>query len=72
MFIDPPFEANQFDAALAAAAPVVVPGGYVYLEADRPFDDAAVAALGLRVHRQARAGAVHFHLLQRLPGPDAA
>ena len=72
VFIDPPFEANQFDAALAAAAPVVVPGGYLYLEADRPFDDAAVAPHGLRVHRQARAGAVHFHLLQRLPGPDAA
>ncbi len=72
VFVDPPFDANLFDSALAAAAPLVVPGGFVYLEADRPFDDAAVAPLGLSVHRQARAGAVHFHLLQRRTAPDDA
>jgi 16S rRNA (guanine966-N2)-methyltransferase len=42
-----------------------VPGGFVYLEADRTFDDAAVAPLNLRGHRHGRAGSVHFHLLQR-------
>jgi 16S rRNA (guanine(966)-N(2))-methyltransferase RsmD len=65
VFIDPPFEAGLFEPALAAAAPAVVPGGFVYLEADRAFDHAVLAPLGLRVHRHARAGSVHFHLLQR-------
>jgi len=65
VFIDPPFDAELFDNALAGAAPLVVPGGFIYLEADRAFDDAAVAALELRVHRHGRAGNVHFHLLQR-------
>jgi 16S rRNA (guanine966-N2)-methyltransferase len=65
VFIDPPFDADVFEAAVAAAAPLVVPGGFIYLEADRAFDDEAVAPLGLKVHRHARAGAVHYHLLQR-------
>jgi len=70
-FIDPPFDAALFEPAVAAAARLLVPGGFVYLEADRAFDDAAVAPLGLRVHRHARAGSVHFHLLQRLGAADA-
>ena len=65
VFIDPPFDAKLFEPALAAGSRLVVPGGFVYLEADRAFDDAAVMPLGLRVHRHGRAGAVHFHLLQR-------
>jgi len=65
VFVDPPFDQDLFAPAVAAAAPVVVPGGFVYLEADRPFDDVALAPLGLRVHRHGRAGAVHFHLLTR-------
>jgi 16S rRNA (guanine966-N2)-methyltransferase len=65
VFVDPPFEAQIFDAALAAAAPLAVADGWVYLEADRAFGPDAVAPLGLRLHRHARAGAVHFHLLQR-------
>lgn len=69
VFIDPPFDADLFLPALKAAVRVVVPGGFVYLEADRPFaDEAMLAELGLRLHRQGRAGAVHFHLLQRVPG----
>ena len=70
VFVDPPFDANLFDPALAAAAPLVVPGGFVYLEADRAFDNAAVVALGLQVHRHSKAGSVHFHLLQRQPLGD--
>lgn len=72
VFVDPPFDANLFETALAAAAPLVVPGGFVYLEADRAFDDTAVAPLGLKVYRHARAGAVHFHLLQRSEAADAS
>ncbi len=71
VFVDPPFDLDLFERALAAAAPVVVPGGFVYLEADRAFDDPAVAPHGLRVHRRSRAGAVHFHLLQRSEVPAA-
>jgi 16S rRNA (guanine966-N2)-methyltransferase len=70
-FIDPPFDAGLFEPAVAAAARLVVPGGFVYLEADSAFDDAALEALDLRVHRHARAGSVHFHLLQRGHAADA-
>ena len=65
VFIDPPFDALLFDASLRAAAPLVVDDGWLYLEADRAFGADELAAFGLRIHRQARAGAVHFHLLQR-------
>ena len=65
VFIDPPFDAQLWLPALAAAARVVVPEGYVYLEADRAFVPDELAPLGLTVRRHARAGAVHFHLLQR-------
>lgn len=69
VFIDPPFDADLFVPALKAAVRVVVPGGFIYLEADHPFaDEAMLAELGLRLHRQGRAGAVHFHLLQRVAG----
>ncbi len=66
VFIDPPFDAELTFPALAAAARVVVIGGFVYLEAMRAFDDAGLMTLGLKLHRHARAGAVHFHLLQRV------
>ena len=69
VFIDPPFDAGLFAPALAAAAPLLVDAGWLYLEADRPFEVAELAPLGLALHRQARAGAVHFHLLQRSPAP---
>jgi len=65
VFIDPPFDAQQFDAALKVAAPLVVPDGFVYLEADRAFDAGALAPLGLLPHRHLRAGTVHAHLLRR-------
>jgi len=64
VFIDPPFDAQLFDKALAAAARLVVPGGFVYLEADRAFGESQLAPLGLRLHRHLRAGTVHAHLLQ--------
>ncbi|WP_280154351.1 16S rRNA (guanine(966)-N(2))-methyltransferase RsmD [Piscinibacter sp. XHJ-5] len=65
ILLDPPFDQDLFEPALAAASRLVVAEGFIYLEADRPFDEGGVAPLGLRVHRHARAGAVHFHLLQR-------
>ena len=66
VFIDPPFDAELTLPALKAAARVAVADGFVYLEASRAFDDSALQPLGFRLHRHARAGAVHFHLLQRV------
>jgi 16S rRNA (guanine966-N2)-methyltransferase len=62
VLIDPPFDADVFEAALAAAAPAVAAGGYLYLEAPRAFDDAPA---GFTRHRHLRAGAVHAHLFVR-------
>jgi 16S rRNA (guanine966-N2)-methyltransferase len=62
VLIDPPFEADVFDAALAVAAPSVAEGGYLYLEAPRQFD---AAPTGLTLARHTRAGAVHANLFHR-------
>lgn len=72
IFLDPPFEADLFVPALVAAARCVPVGGWLYLEADRTYgdEDDAVRNAGLRLHRHGQAGAVHFHLFQRMA--DAA
>ena len=62
VLLDPPFDANLFDAALGAAAPVVCAGGFIYLEAPREF---AQAPPGFTRHRHLRAGEVHAHLFAR-------
>ncbi len=64
VFLDPPFEAAIFDAALAAAVPLVRPGGLAYLESDTAWPAPMLAAHDLRLLRHLRAGAVHAHLLQ--------
>ena len=66
VLLDPAFDADVFEAALAAAAPTVAPGGFIYLEAPRAFD---TAPAGFELHRHLRAGAVHAHLFARLPAP---
>lgn len=65
VFLDPPFDADLFDAALQAAAHAVAPAGYIYLEAPSAWNDDKLAPLGLALHRHMKAGAVHAHLLQR-------
>jgi 16S rRNA (guanine(966)-N(2))-methyltransferase RsmD len=65
VFLDPPFDAGLFDKALAAALPALAPDGFIYLEAPRAFDDAALAPHGLALVRHMKAGAVHGHLLRR-------
>ncbi len=74
VFLDPPFDSGLDDAALQAALRLVVPDGFIYLESDRPVDAAGVQAMGLRLHRQGRAGRVCFQLLQRQASvaPEAA
>ena len=67
VFLDPPFDANLFLPALQAAAAAMAPDGYVYLEAPQPWTDEQLSALGLAQHRHLKAGAVHAHLLRRVP-----
>ena len=68
VFLDPPFDKNVVEAALAAAAPTLAEGGRVYVEASRELQ---VAPAGLLRHRHLRAGAVHAHLFVRAPEPSA-
>ena len=67
VLLDPPFGLDLFATAVQVALPLLAPEGWIYLEADRPFDEAACAALGLTLHRHGRAGMVHYHLLKLHP-----
>ncbi len=68
VFLDPPFawRPEQTQTALLAARDALADDGLVYLEAPAAWLPDALAPLGLAVHRQGRAGAVHFQLLQHL------
>lgn len=66
VFLDPPFDAQLFDAAMQAAARATAPGGYVYLEAPSAWNEEQLAPLGLTLYRHLKAGAVHAHLLRRV------
>lgn len=63
VLLDPPFDSALFLPALQAARPTLSAAGWVYLEAPQRWSDDALAALGLRLHRYLKAGAVHAHLL---------
>jgi 16S rRNA (guanine(966)-N(2))-methyltransferase RsmD len=67
VFLDPPFESTFFEAAIKAAGQAISDSGFVYLEAPKPWTDAELSELGLKVHKFGKAGAVHFHLLVK-PG----
>ena len=68
VFLDPPFDATAlFVPALQAAAAALAPQGFIYLEAPSAWTQEQLAPLGLALHRHLRAGAVHAHLLQRVP-----
>ncbi|MDZ7813382.1 MAG: 16S rRNA (guanine(966)-N(2))-methyltransferase RsmD [Ideonella sp.] len=64
VLLDPPFAAGLALAAVTAAARLVVPNGFVYLEAGEAFSGPLPS--GLVVYRSARAGAVYSTLFQRL------
>jgi 16S rRNA (guanine(966)-N(2))-methyltransferase RsmD len=64
VFLDPPFEADLFDKALAAARPALAEDGMIYLEAPAPWESEALARHGLQGVRHMKAGAVHGHLLR--------
>ncbi len=65
VFIDPPFDAALVEPALGAAARLVVTGGFVYVESGAALELQACVSKGFVLHRQGRAGAVHFQLLRR-------
>jgi 16S rRNA (guanine966-N2)-methyltransferase len=62
VLLDPPFSAGLHEAAIEAATRLVVPGGWVYVEADRLLDPLVLAPQALLPHRHLRAGLVHAHL----------
>lgn len=60
ILLDPPFAADLFDQALAAAMPLLAEGGLIYVESPH----ALAAPAGFTSWRQGRAGAVHYQLLR--------
>jgi 16S rRNA (guanine966-N2)-methyltransferase len=64
VFLDPPFDADLFDKALAAARPALSEDGFVYLEAPGEWSGEALARHRLEPVRHMKAGAVHGHLLR--------
>jgi 16S rRNA (guanine(966)-N(2))-methyltransferase RsmD len=74
VFLDPPFDADLYAAALSAVRPLLARDALVYVESAQPMD-AAAAAAGLVPLRALRAGQVHGQLYGRagavpdLPAP---
>ncbi len=66
VFLDPPFDASLLAPAVEAAARIVVPHGFVYVESDHADARELPAAAGLATYREGRAGAVRFQLLRRV------
>jgi len=64
VLLDPPFGAGLQAPALAAAAPLLGPGGLLYLESPEALAPTEVP-FEFALSRQGRAGAVHYHLLRR-------
>ncbi len=59
VMLDPPFDSGWAADAAQAAAPLVVPGGFLYVESPAPLPSPPGA---LQVWRNLRAGAVHAQL----------
>lgn len=64
VFLDPPFRQEWLERLEPHLAQVLTPGGRVYVEAESPIESLA----GLRATKTARAGQVHYQLLE---GEDA-
>ena len=62
VFIDPPFDSQLAAQALPLATRLLAAHGLIYLESRLALP---APPEGWMLHRQARAGAVHFHLLRR-------
>ncbi len=66
IFIDPPFDFGLYLEAIRAAAGILSAQGAIYLEAPEAWRDEQLEGSGLRIIKQGKAGAVHFHLLSRV------
>ncbi len=71
IFLDPPFDGDLYEHALAAAARALAVTGSIYLEAPKAWTDAMLEPMGLVVHRHLKAGAVHAHVLRAVSAPVA-
>jgi 16S rRNA (guanine966-N2)-methyltransferase len=65
IFLDPPFGKGLAEALMPQVLPLLAPQAYVYLESDKPVDPQQAGLWGLDLVRQDKAGAVHYHLLQK-------
>jgi 16S rRNA (guanine966-N2)-methyltransferase len=68
VFVDPPFASGVLAPVLTKIPEVLLSGGLVYAESDRPIADVLADVPGVRweIAKQGKAGAVHFALL-RIP-----
>jgi 16S rRNA (guanine(966)-N(2))-methyltransferase RsmD len=65
IFLDPPFALEKlYLQAISAIQPVNAAWPAIYLEANRAWTDAELEALGWRVAKHSKVGAVHGHVLQ--------
>ena len=62
VLLDPPFDAGLLAPAVAAASPLLAPGGWLYVESGVP---PAPVPAGLLPVKALQAGAVHAQLLRR-------
>ncbi|MBI5890115.1 MAG: 16S rRNA (guanine(966)-N(2))-methyltransferase RsmD [Nitrosomonadales bacterium] len=62
VFLDPPFKSDYLPQLLPLLANSMTPGGLVYLESGAVFEPDAA----WKVLKRARAGAVHYQLLERV------
>ncbi|MEA3121750.1 MAG: rRNA (guanine966-N2)-methyltransferase [Paraburkholderia sp.] len=65
VFLDPPFDSGILPRVLALAMPLVTAQGFLYVESAEPIEEDAPALAGWAIVRSSKAGAVHYHLLQR-------
>jgi 16S rRNA (guanine966-N2)-methyltransferase len=61
IFLDPPFASDPWQALLPRCLARMAPDGWLYAEAG----SALAAVPGLALHRQGKAGQVHYHLFHR-------
>ncbi len=75
VFLDPPFGSDVLARLLPLVVERLAPGGAVYVESSHalaPDAPPLASAPGLLLHRAARAGQVHYHLLLLPPRPTGA
>ncbi|RKP49220.1 16S rRNA (guanine(966)-N(2))-methyltransferase RsmD [Trinickia fusca] len=65
VFLDPPFGDGVLARALELTLRLVAPGGFLYVESGEALEDDAPLLAGWVIARRGKAGAVHYHLLQR-------